>query len=99
MHDEEIRQGHWQEPHFIGSMRQCGRLSHLERRADLLRALRPPSSPAIVMAKKILDTGPPRTGAFPCMGFFSLEEIVTHLTFQGIWTVRGDATGWSPRLK
>jgi len=56
-----------------------------------------PSSPAIVIAKKILNTGLPSVGAFPCIGFLTLEEIMAELIPQGIWTVRGDATGWLPR--
>ena len=53
-----------------------------------------PSSAAIVLAQKVLDTGPPRTGAFPCVGLLSLEEIMAHLRPLGIWCARGDESGW-----
>ena len=43
-----------------------------------------PSSAAIVLAKKILQHGPPQPGAFPCMGFLTLEELMTHLRPLGI---------------
>lgn len=43
-----------------------------------------PSSASIVLAKKILRDGPSRVGAFPCMGFLTLEEIMTHLRPLGI---------------
>jgi len=56
-----------------------------------------PSSPAIILARKLLDGPPPRSGAFPCIGFISYDEIVTHLRPLGVWTVRGDETGWRRR--
>jgi hypothetical protein len=56
-----------------------------------------PSSPAIILARKLLDGPPPQSGAFPCVGFLSYDEIVTHLRPLGVWTVRGDETGWRPR--
>jgi hypothetical protein len=34
-----------------------------------------PSSPAVLLAKKILVEGPPRFGAFPCIGFIRLDEF------------------------
>src|SRR6185312_9320686 len=54
-----------------------------------------PSSAAIVLARKILDSGPPRTGAFPCVGLLTLDEIMAHLRPLGIWCARGDETGWA----
>ncbi len=48
-----------------------------------------PSSAAIVLARKILDSGPPRTGAFPCVGFLTLDELLTHLRPLGIWCAGG----------
>jgi hypothetical protein len=54
-----------------------------------------PSSAAIVLARKILDSGPPRTGAFPCVGLLELDEIMEHLRPLGIWCARGDETGWT----
>jgi short subunit dehydrogenase-like uncharacterized protein len=53
-----------------------------------------PSSAAIVLARKILDSGPPRTGAFPCVGLLTLEEIMAHLRPLGIWCAQGDESGW-----
>jgi hypothetical protein len=53
-----------------------------------------PSSAAVVLTRKILDTGPPRTGAFPCIGFLDLDEILDHLRPLGIWCARGDESGW-----
>jgi hypothetical protein len=43
-----------------------------------------PSAASIVLAKKILEHDPPRAGAFPCMGFVTLEELMTHLRPLGI---------------
>jgi hypothetical protein len=54
-----------------------------------------PSSAAIVLARKILDSGPPRTGAFPCVGLLTLDEIMAHLRPLGIWCARGDESGWA----
>jgi hypothetical protein len=53
-----------------------------------------PTSAAIVLTRKILKVGPPRIGAFPCLGFFTLEEILSHLTPLGVWCAHGDETGW-----
>jgi hypothetical protein len=53
-----------------------------------------PSSAAIVLAKKILHSGPPRTGAFPCIGLITLDELLAHLHPLGIWCARGDENGW-----
>jgi hypothetical protein len=53
-----------------------------------------PSSAAIVLARKLLVSGPPRTGAFPCVGFLALDEILAHLRPLGIWCVSGDESGW-----
>lgn len=57
-----------------------------------------PSSAAIILARKILERGPPRTGAYPCLGFLTFEEIAAHLRPLGVWTVRGDENGWHDRL-
>jgi hypothetical protein len=53
-----------------------------------------PSSAAIVLARKILDSGPPCTGATPCVGLLTLQEILDHLQPLGIWCARGDESGW-----
>ncbi|MCH8164271.1 MAG: saccharopine dehydrogenase NADP-binding domain-containing protein [Planctomycetes bacterium] len=57
-----------------------------------------PSSAAIVLAKKILDVGPPRAGAVPCMGFVTLDELAAYLRQFGVWIVRGDQRGWESHL-
>ncbi len=44
--------------------------------------------------KKILDAGPPATGAHPCVGFLTYDEVVAHLRPLGVWSVRGDENGW-----
>jgi hypothetical protein len=53
-----------------------------------------PSSAAIVLARKVLECGPPRVGAFPCIGLLTLPEIMAHLRPLGVWCVRGDESGW-----
>lgn len=53
-----------------------------------------PSAPATILAKKILNQGPPRLGAFPCMGILSLDELMEHLRPLGIWCARGNEQGW-----
>jgi hypothetical protein len=53
-----------------------------------------PSSAAVVLAQKILDSGPPRTGAFPCIGLLTLAELLAFLRPLGIWCARGDESGW-----
>jgi len=53
-----------------------------------------PSSAAIVLTRKILDSGRPRTGAFPCVGLLTLDEIMAHLRPLGVWCARGDESGW-----
>jgi len=58
-----------------------------------------PSSAAIVLAKKILAQGTPATGAFPCMGFLTLDELMTHLEPLGIWCMHGGEEGWVRRVR
>jgi hypothetical protein len=54
-----------------------------------------PSSAAVVLARKVLDSGPPRVGAFACIGLLTLDELMTYLRPLGIWCARGDETGWT----
>ncbi len=54
-----------------------------------------PSSAAVVLARKTLKVGPPRIGAFPCVGLLSLDELMAQLHPLGIWCARGDELGWS----
>jgi hypothetical protein len=56
-----------------------------------------PSAPAIVLARKLLAAGPPQTGAFPCIGLLSLDDLLTHLVPLGIWCARADQAGWIAR--
>lgn len=58
-----------------------------------------PSSAAIVLAKKILDQGAPAIGAFPCMGFLTLDELMAHLEPLGIWCMHGGEEGWVRRVR
>ena len=53
-----------------------------------------PSAAAIILARKVLRDGPPRVGAFPCVGLLTLEELLEHLRPLGIWCARGDENGW-----
>jgi Saccharopine dehydrogenase NADP binding domain len=57
-----------------------------------------PSSAAVVLARKTLNVGPPRIGAFPCVGLLSLDELMAHLHPLGIWCARGDEMGWSAQV-
>lgn len=43
-----------------------------------------PTSPSVILARKILRDGPPAYGAFPCVGFISLGEFRTYLEPFGI---------------
>ncbi len=53
-----------------------------------------PSSPGILLGRKILLEDSLPRGAYPCMGLLKLSEITTHLEPLGIWHVRGDENGW-----
>jgi NAD(P)-dependent dehydrogenase (short-subunit alcohol dehydrogenase family) len=53
-----------------------------------------PSSAAVVLARKLLDSGPSRIGAFACIGCVTLDELMHHLRPLGIWCARGDERGW-----
>ena len=43
-----------------------------------------PTSPPVILARKILRAGPPAYGAFPCVGFISLGEFRNYLEPFGI---------------
>src|SRR5688572_23485572 len=43
-----------------------------------------PTSPAVILARKILRDGPPAYGAFPCTGFIGLDEFRNYLEPFGI---------------
>jgi hypothetical protein len=58
-----------------------------------------PSSAAVVLAKKILEHGAPCPGASPCMGFLTLDELMTHLEPLGIWCMHGGEEGWVRRVR
>lgn len=53
-----------------------------------------PSSASILLTRRLLGPGPIRTGAFPCVGLLTFEEIMAHLRPLGIRSVRGDERGW-----
>ncbi len=55
---------------------------------------RVPSSPAILLARKLLQNGPPNTGAYPCVGFLNLSEITNYLEPFGIFIVVDNGSGW-----
>jgi hypothetical protein len=57
-----------------------------------------PSSAAVVVARQILQFGPSRIGAFPCVGLVQLGHLLAHLRPLGIWCARGDETGWSMQI-
>jgi len=43
-----------------------------------------PTSPAVLLTRKILRKGPPAYGAFPCVGFVNLDEFRSYLEPFGI---------------
>lgn len=43
-----------------------------------------PTSPPVILARKILRDGPPAYGAFPCVGFIGLHEFQSYLEPFGI---------------
>jgi saccharopine dehydrogenase-like protein len=47
-----------------------------------------PISPAVILSRKILRTGPPAHGAFPCVGFVSLDEFRDYLGPFGIQLIQ-----------
>ena len=69
----------------------------MERRLAIVTDYDGPATPscaAIVLTRELLQKGPPRIGAYPCIGFLQLEDILAHLKRLGVWCVRGDETGW-----
>jgi hypothetical protein len=71
--------------------------SAIERRIALVTNFDGPATPssaAVILTRKIIDHGPPRIGAYPCVGFLTLEEILNHLVPLGIWCVRGNGSRW-----
>jgi hypothetical protein len=53
-----------------------------------------PIAPAVLLAKRLLDRGPPAIGAAPCLGFFSLKELGNFLRGHHAWLVHGTAGAW-----
>jgi NAD(P)-dependent dehydrogenase (short-subunit alcohol dehydrogenase family) len=53
-----------------------------------------PSSPAVLLSRKLLAGDVTATGAFPCVGFLSLAEFVNFLEPFGIFLVRGEDGRW-----
>jgi len=57
-----------------------------------------PCSASIILARRILDHGPPCVGAFPCIGFVTLAELEAHLRRFGVWLAQGsDDQAWERR--
>ncbi|MGI8907758.1 MAG: saccharopine dehydrogenase family protein [Candidatus Sumerlaeaceae bacterium] len=54
-----------------------------------------PSTPAIVLARRLVEVGPPAVGAYPCIGFISLEDLKPVLHSFGVWCVSGENGSWS----
>jgi ketosteroid isomerase-like protein len=59
---------------------------------------RVPSSPAVLLARRLLTEGPPVHGAFPCLGYVGLAEYVAFLAPFGIFVVRGEDGVWMPAV-
>lgn len=57
----------------------------------------PPGAPAVMLAERLLAGGPPRVGAFPCVGLLTFEEIAAYLSRRRVRTVFGDAYEWDDR--
>jgi saccharopine dehydrogenase-like NADP-dependent oxidoreductase len=55
---------------------------------------RVPSSPPVLLARKLLAGNITQRGAFPCVGFISLAEFADHLAPFGIHLVRGENGTW-----
>jgi Saccharopine dehydrogenase NADP binding domain len=56
-----------------------------------------PSAAAIILARKLLRDGPPRVGAFPCVGLLEFDELIEQLRPLLIWCAEGDEQGWRVR--
>lgn len=72
----------------------------IERRIALVTDYDGPATPsaaAIILTRKILNAGPPCTGALPCIGLLHIDEILDHLRPLGVWCVRGDEREWHNR--
>jgi saccharopine dehydrogenase-like NADP-dependent oxidoreductase len=57
---------------------------------------RVPSSPAVLLSRKLLAGGIAERGASPCVGFIRLAEFAEHLSQFGIRVVRGENGKWLP---
>jgi hypothetical protein len=55
-----------------------------------------PAAPAVLAARKVLAGAPLPRGAFPCLGFVDVEELLENLAPFGIAKVAGDGRGWGP---
>lgn len=74
----------------------------LQRRVALVfehESALPPGAPAIMLTERIIASGPPRVGAFPCIGLLPFEEIAAHLGRRRARTVFGDAYEWDERTE
>jgi hypothetical protein len=51
-----------------------------------------PCAPAVILARRILERGPPRVGAFPCVDCMTLDEILNDLQASGVRCIRRAVT-------
>jgi hypothetical protein len=56
-----------------------------------------PAAPAILLAGQWLDSGAQEGGAFPCVGFVTLPELLSGLGPAHFWLVDGAEGRWQPR--
>ena len=69
----------------------------LQRRLALVSTKDEPvleSTPAVLLAERIVTQGPPRVGALPCTDVLSFGELKTALTRRGVKVFKGDAYEW-----
>ena len=74
--------------------------SQIERRIAIVTDNDGPATPsaaAIVLTRRIVASGAPAIGAMPCFGLLKFRELMQHLSQYGVWSVRGDASGWWQR--
>ena len=55
-----------------------------------------PTAVAIVLARQLLTAAPVSIGAMPCFGLVNFRDIMAQLEPLGIWSTRGDESGWHP---
>jgi hypothetical protein len=53
-----------------------------------------PTAPAVLLARKLVERGPPAIGAFPCLNLVTLNEVAEYLSPHRAWLVRGSGGMW-----